>query len=72
MTPEEAMSPSEHHRRKRKRKRRGSGHDKGSIKSLGDGIFLFVVLSGFVLALVFCLWMIIPPLIEYLGRSEFW
>ncbi|MBT5926269.1 MAG: hypothetical protein HOH33_06590 [Verrucomicrobia bacterium] len=57
-----------HHHRKRRKKRRRS-RSQGGTKPLKESMLFFIMLTAFVLALGFCLWMIVPPLLEYLGQA---
>jgi len=61
-----------HHHHRRRRKRRRSRNHGGSVKSVKDGLLLFAVILAFVVALGFCLWMIVPPLLQYLSQSTNW
>ncbi len=62
----------EHHHRKRRKKRRRSRSSGNNMKPLKESLLLIILLTAFVIALGFCLWMIVPPLIEYLGQSAKW
>lgn len=70
--PSNRSQRSHHHHRHRHRKRRRSRNHSGSIKSVKDGMLLFAMIAAFVVALGFCLWMIVPPLIQYLSQSTNW
>jgi hypothetical protein len=65
----ESRGGSHHHKRKRKRRR---SRTKGNIKPLKESVLLITLLTGFMIALGFCLWMIVPPLMDYLSQSAKW
>ena len=66
----ESRGGSHHHKRKRKRRRsRTKGNN---IKPLKESVLLVTLLTGFMIALGFCLWMLVPPLMDYLSQSAKW
>ncbi|XOV70164.1 MAG: hypothetical protein ACFHW5_15800 [Verrucomicrobiota bacterium] len=67
-----SRSDHQHHHHRHRRKRRRSRNHGGSVKSINNGLLLFAVILAFVVALGFCLWMIIPPLLQYLSQSTHW
>ena len=66
----ESRGGSHHHKRKRKRRRsRTKGNN---IKPLKESVLLVTLLTGFMIALGFCLWMLVSPLMDYLSQSAKW
>jgi hypothetical protein len=68
------MQDDTKHFRSRRRARKRRKSKRGDSKALGfrESAIIGILITAFLIAIGFCLWVLLPPLLRYLSESPVW